>query len=139
MLWSVLICICTMSSGWVGERLLAGDETLAHDMHNTAWYRDDVATFAHSRPLRHCSCAPFPVANLRHVLPICIDVLFVFEQLVFELLFQVKAPFATLRQAINRVHREMKTIEIVKHGHIERSGDGAFFFVAADMKIIVIG
>jgi len=68
-----------------------------------------------------------------------IDILPVLGQLVRELLLQVDAPVAGLRQAINRIPDEVETVEIVEHRHIERRGDRAFFLVAAHVDVVVIG
>ena len=46
---------------------------------------------------------------------------------------------AGLRDAVDRVHDEMETVEVVQHRHVERRRDGAFFLVAADVNVVVIG
>ena len=61
------------------------------------------------------------------------------DQLVPELLLEVDALAAGLRQTINGIHHQVKTVQVIEHGHIERSGDGALFLVAADVQIVVIG
>ncbi len=52
--------------------------------------------------------SPLPVANLRHVLAVLVDVLLVLDQLVFQLLFQVDALVAGLRQAVDGVQTRWK-------------------------------
>ena len=47
-----------------------------------------------------------------------IDVFLVLNKLVLELLFQIDAFVAGLRQAVNGVHHEMKTVKLVQHGHV---------------------
>jgi Tfp pilus assembly protein FimV len=56
-----------------------------------------------SRDLRAASVAPFPVADLRQVLAVLVDVLLVLDQLVPHHLLQVGALGAQLRQAIDHV------------------------------------
>src|SRR5258708_32571169 len=43
------------------------------------------------------------------------------------------------RDAVDHITSEMKSIQIVQDGHVERSGCGSFFLVSADVKIVVIG
>ena len=33
----------------------------------------------------------------------------------------------------------MKAVEVVQHGHVERGGNGAFFLIAADVYVVVVG
>src|SRR5882757_4361465 len=40
--------------------------------------------------------------------------------------------------AANDVKRELKTVDIVEHTHVEGCGGGAFFFVSAHMNVAVI-
>ncbi len=47
---------------------------------------------------------PFPPPHLRQILAVFVDVLLVLDQLVLELLLQVDAWIARLRQAVNGVH-----------------------------------
>ena len=42
------------------------------------------------------------------------------------------------RHAIHRIARQMEPIELIQHGHIERRGGRAFFFVSVHMEIAVI-
>ena len=81
---------------------------------------------------------PFPVADFRHVFAVFIDVLLVLDQLVLELLLQVDALVAGLRQAVDGVHHEMEAVQIVQHRHVEGCGDGALFLVAADVDVVVV-
>lgn len=62
-----------------------------------------------------------------------------FDEFGLELLFENLAFFTGLRQAVNGVHHEMKTVQFVQHGHVEGRGDGAFFFVATDVDVGVVG
>ena len=67
------------------------------------------------------------------------DVGFVFEEFVADVLFGVSTPRTQLRQAVYDIAREMKAIEVIHHDHIEGSGGGAFFFVAAHVQVFMIG
>src|ERR1700681_933442 len=82
---------------------------------------------------------PAPIANLRHVLAVSIDVLLVLDQLVAQLLLQVDACAAGLWQTVDGVHHEVKAVQIVQHGHIEGRRDGALFLIAADMNVVMVG
>ena len=58
----------------------------------------------HPPGLRWFACvgrAPHPVTNLRQVLAVFVDVVLVLDQLVLELLLQVDALVASLRQAVD--------------------------------------
>ena len=68
-----------------------------------------------------------------------VDVLLVLDQLVLELLLQVDALVAGLRQAVDGVHHEVEAVQVVQHRHVEGRGDGAFFLVAADVDVVVVG
>lgn len=78
---------------------------------------------------------PLPVPDFRHVLAVLVDVRLVLDELVLELLLQIDALVAGLRQAIDRVHHEVKAVQIVEHGHVEGRGDGALFLVAAHVFV----
>ena len=62
-----------------------------------------------------------------------------FEKLVLQALFQVQAGCTSLRQTVDRVHHQMKAVDVVAHRHVERRRDAAFFLVAADMDVAVVG
>ena len=82
---------------------------------------------------------PLPIANLRHVESMLADIHVVFLQFVHQLLFQASSLVAGLRHAVDGVHHKMKTIEIVQHRHVEGRRDRAFFLVAANMQVVVVG
>src|SRR5208283_563806 len=73
---------------------------------------------------------PLPVPDLRHVPAVFVDVLLVLDQLVLELLLQVGALLAGLRQAVDGVHDEVEPVHVVEHRHVERRCDGALLLVA---------
>src|SRR5271156_5211616 len=80
---------------------------------------------------------PFPIANLGHVLAVLIDVVLMLDELIPKRLLQVSAPSTQVRQPIDHVHHQVKSIEVILHAHIERRSDRAFFFVAADVEVSV--
>src|SRR5437588_674141 len=81
---------------------------------------------------------PFPVANLRQVLPIFSDVFLVFDALVADRLLGVGGNRAQA-QSVDHVRDKMKAIHIIEKDHIERRRRGPFLLVAAHVEIVVIG
>lgn len=67
------------------------------------------------------------------------DISFVLDQLVPELLLEISPFDAGLRQPIYRVYYKMEAVQIVKNGHVEGRRDRAFFFVATDVQVSVVG
>jgi len=67
-----------------------------------------------------------------------VDILLVPDQRVFELLLQVNAPVAGLRQAIDGVHHQMEPIEFIQRGHVEGRRDRALFLVASNMDVRMV-
>src|SRR2546430_6444626 len=82
---------------------------------------------------------PTPVADLRHVLAVFVDVSFVIEEFVADELLDVSRAGGEAGDAIDDVADEVEAIEIVKHNHVEGSGRCSFFFIAANVKVLVIG
>ncbi len=82
---------------------------------------------------------PLPIPDFRHILAVLVDVLLVLDKLVLELLLQVDALVAGLRQTVDGVHHEMEAVQIVQHRHVEGRGNGALFLVAADVDVVVVG
>jgi hypothetical protein len=62
----------------------------------------------------------------------------VIHQFTQEFLFQICAPRTELRQPINDVNREVKSVDVIQHGHFKWRRDRAFLLVFAHVKIIVI-
>src|SRR5512135_805762 len=60
------------------------------------------------------SSLPFPVPDLRHVLTVLGDVLLVLDQFVLELLLQVDALVAGLRQTVDHVHHQVEAVQVVQ-------------------------
>ena len=82
---------------------------------------------------------PLPIPDFRHVLAMFVDVFFVLDELVPKLLLEIDAFDARLRQPIDRVHHEVEAVQVIQHSHVEGCCDRAFFFVAADMQVLVVG
>src|SRR5580658_6630171 len=78
---------------------------------------------------------PLPVADFRHVLAVLIDIDLVFDELVLDHLLQISALDAQLRQAIDDVLHQVKSIQIVLHSHIKGRGDRTFFLVTANVQL----
>ena len=82
---------------------------------------------------------PLPVADFRHILTVAGDVLLVLDQLVARQLPEVSPFVAQLRNTVDRVHHQMKAIEVIEHRHVKGGGGGAFLFVTTHVKIFMIG
>ena len=80
---------------------------------------------------------PLPIPNLRHVLAMLVDVMLVLDEFVLELLLQVRASRAQLRQPIDHVHHQVEPVEVILHPHIKGRGDRAFFLIAADVQVAI--
>lgn len=68
--------------------------------------------------------APFPVADLRHVLTVLVDILLVLDQLLLKLLLQnnalVDGRFVeVLRQTVYGVYHQMKAIQFVHNNVVK--------------------
>ena len=67
------------------------------------------------------------------------DVLFVFDELVAQELFEMRADALQARHAVHDIACEVKSIQIVQDGHVERSRRCSFLFVSADVEVVMIG
>src|SRR5258708_20317788 len=67
-----------------------------------------------------------------------IDVTLVFEEFLAQTLLGVRVRVLEARNTVDGVGGEMKAVEFVENRHVERSGDGAFFLVAVNVKISVV-
>src|SRR6266403_1833751 len=67
-----------------------------------------------------------------------IDVTLVFEEFLAQTLLGVCVRVLEARDTVDGVGGEMKAVEFVENRHVERSGDGAFFLVAVNVKISVV-
>src|SRR5438552_11492218 len=82
---------------------------------------------------------PLPVADLRHVLTITVDVVLVIHQPVTKELLGVGGTSCKTRDPIDHITDEMKTIDFIEHHHVEGRGRRSFLLVAAHMQAVVIG
>ena len=87
--------------------------------------------------LRRAWHLPFPIPNFRQILAVFVNVMFVLDEFVLHLLFQIGTLGTQMRHAIHHVLHEMKAVEVVLHAHIECRRDRPFFLVAADVKVAV--
>ena len=67
-----------------------------------------------------------------------VDVLTMIDERITDRLLGISGPRTKLRQAINHILHQVETVHLVEHDHIERRGGRAFFFVAADVEILVV-
>ena len=67
------------------------------------------------------------------------DVLLVLDQLVAHDLLGVGRAGAELRDAVDHVADQVEPVEVVEHHHVERRRGRAFFLVAADVEVVVVG
>src|ERR1035437_8978724 len=81
---------------------------------------------------------PFPVKNLRHVLSMFINVLFMFDELVPNQLLESGTSDTQLWQPVYHILYQVKPVKIIQNCHVEVSCNGAFFLIAPDMHIFVI-
>jgi len=61
-----------------------------------------------------------------------------FEKVAVHSLFDVNSAVLNFRNAVNYVHYQMKTVEFVWDYYIKRCARGVFFFVAANLQIMVL-
>src|SRR6202041_2855668 len=80
---------------------------------------------------------PLPMTNFRHVFAVLIDVQLVLDELVLDDLLQVRAFRAYLRQPIEHVLHQMKSIDVILHPHVERGGNRALFLIATHVQISI--
>ena len=73
-------------------------------------------------PLRHAvSCdGPLPIADLRHIITVCGDVLFVLDQLIAYRLLRIGREVAKLGHAIDDILDPMEAVQIIPYHHVER-------------------
>ena len=84
-----------------------------------------------------CSVSPFPVKDLRHILAVFIDIVFVFDELILDDLFEIVPFGAYMRHPVDDVQYQVKAVNLILYAHVEGRGDGAFFLVAADVHVMV--
>ena len=81
--------------------------------------------------------APFPVANLRQILAVSIDVLLMLDEFVLHLLLQIISFYIYLRQAIDDILYKMKPVQFVLYSHVERGCYCALFYISPYMQVLV--
>src|SRR5579862_2038479 len=69
--------------------------------------------------IRIRSRGPLPIADLRQIVAVLVDIQLVFDQLVPQPLFGVGANRAEARHTIEYIARQMETVDIVEHRHVE--------------------
>ena len=82
---------------------------------------------------------PGPAIDLRLVDAIFVGVGLAFELHHAQLFFCVSAGCTQGGHAIDCVHSDGEAINLVPDSQVERRVDVAFFFVAADMQILMVG
>ncbi len=82
---------------------------------------------------------PSPAKKLGIVLAVFRNVLLVIKQGVANGLLGIGGARTELRQPVNYVLREVKTIQLVEHASVEGCRQRAFPLVAADVQIVVVG
>jgi hypothetical protein len=78
---------------------------------------------------------PFPVSDLGHIQTVFSDVIAVLDQFILHFLFQVSHFIAQIRQPVQNIPYQMKTIHIVQYRHIKSIGNRTFFLIAPFMNI----
>src|SRR5579862_3001618 len=79
-----------------------------------------------------------PVADLRHIVAMFVDVELVLDELISQPLFFVTRDALKPRNTVEHVARQVKPVEIIQHSHVERRGRGSFFLVSTDVQVVVI-
>src|SRR6266403_4734910 len=85
----------------------------------------------------HSSVRPLTVLHLRHVVTVLARIMLVLHELVSQELLEVGTDALQFRNAVHDITCQVKAIQIVHDGHIERSCGSAFFFITAHMEIVV--
>jgi hypothetical protein len=82
-------------------------------MHRSSWW----SQFSVTLPLRSLR-PPLPITHHGHVLAVLVDVVLVLDELGLEPFFEGETFGAGLRQALEGVHDEVETVEVVQYGHV---------------------
>ena len=114
--WSVLAAIL---SGVVSKRSNLSEELPA--------FRTRIVHSAGQRQSR----------DLGHVFAVLAYITAVIDQLILQVLPDVRRDSRQTRHAVDHVDREMEAVDLVAHAHIERRGGGAFFFISAHVQLLV--
>src|SRR6516164_1834396 len=109
----------------VNEHLVAGKDSMRQRM-GWRWPRP--------RDVRSSLIGPLPVADLQHVVAMPVDVLFVLEELVAQVLLEVRTDARESRHAVHYIPRQVESVQIVQHRHIKGGRCGALLLVPPDME-----
>lgn len=83
--------------------------------------------------------SPSPAADLRRVLTVLVDILFVIDESVADRLFGICGSGSQLRHPVDDVLDEIKTVDVVEDAHIEGRGGCPLFLITADVQVFVVG
>src|SRR5262249_40925340 len=83
--------------------------------------------------------APLPAADVRQVVAMLGNVLFVLDQLLMNRLPKVGGPRTKLRQPVDHVFHEVKSVQVIEYDHVERRRGRSLLLVAAHMEVRMIG
>ena len=73
------------------------------------------------------------MTNLVRVLSVSSDVAFMVDEFFKKSLLGVGSTGSKFWNAVDDVHAEVKTVEVIADHHIKGGGGGSFFFVTADV------
>ncbi len=66
-----------------------------------------------------------------------VDVMLVLDEFVLHHLLQIGALGTQMRQPIDHVLHQMKSVQVILHPHIKSRSNCAFFLITTDMKVMV--
>ena len=82
---------------------------------------------------------PNPVANLGRILPMRSGVSTMLDTEITQGLSKAGVPGSQPRDAVDHIHDEMESIEVVQHDHVKWGGSRSLFLVTPNVKIGMIG
>src|SRR5215469_10862332 len=97
----------------------------------------DVVGLCRAYPAGSSFPAPAPASDVRHVIAVAANVLFVLNKLVADGLLRIGSACTELRHAVDHIFHQMEAVEFIQHAHVERRARRALFLVAAHVEIIV--
>ena len=66
-----------------------------------------------------------------------VNVLFMFDEFVLHHLLKICSLSTQMRQAINHILDQMKTVQVILHPHIKSCCNRTLFFIATDMQVAI--
>ncbi len=63
---------------------------------------------------------------------------FMLDKLIMQPIFDMCGLVLNARHTVNHVISQIKTVKLIHHRHIKRSGSSPFFFITPDMKTAVV-